>query len=545
MNTSRREYITLLCLTLMAFLVRLVMVHHADAITGDGVWYATLGKNLVNGNIREGLSTYWPPLYPLLIGLSSLVFPDLEFAGRFVSVLAGSLLCVPVYLLTREFYGRDVAVIGVILVVIYPVFILYSTAVLTESTYMLLLMTGMYVGWRALSSARRSASFITGIVFGACYLVRPEAIGYVGLITVGLILSKLYNRNLPAKDPFINALTLILGFLLFSMPYVFFIHHRTGRWMISEKVVATSPTFPGWRKLIKDKQTTYADILWANSAPSAAADPEAMEDASPRIEATVKPEIKPHTVSDRLKGLHTHVARVIFMFELLRKAIHPVFILLAALGLFRTRWDKRRAWQELYLILLLVSTISGYGFTSMHEERYLVPVLPIILLWSARGIVEFEGWLSESMQQIAGSRAVALHNRWALRAIVTAAVSLTLLPSMTSLIRNEVRDPRPVAAWIQKHTSTPPLIMATNPSIFFYAGGKHLYLPNEEYPVVIDYARRKKVDFIVIDERDIGTSESLRFLLDEQSVHPGLKLVYKSEKAPKQKILVFTLSDPT
>src|ERR1700730_13243469 len=86
-------------LTLLAFCIRLLMVKYSWGLDGDGVWYATLGKNLVSGNFKAGLSAYWPPLYPFLIGISSLVIHDLEFAGRFVSVLAGSLLVIPVYYL--------------------------------------------------------------------------------------------------------------------------------------------------------------------------------------------------------------------------------------------------------------------------------------------------------------------------------------------------------------------------------------------------------------------------------------------------------------
>ena len=72
--------------------------------------------NISCRGICRRLSTFWPPLFPLLVGLSSLVFRDIETGGKFVSVLAGSVLVVPVYSLIRVLYGKDAAFIGAFLV---------------------------------------------------------------------------------------------------------------------------------------------------------------------------------------------------------------------------------------------------------------------------------------------------------------------------------------------------------------------------------------------------------------------------------------------
>src|SRR5689334_16457973 len=91
----------------VAFVVRLFFVRFQDVINTDGIYYVTLARHLMDGNFNAGLSAYWPPLYPLLAGIASLVFKDVEFAARFVSILSGTLLVLPVYCLTREIYGRS------------------------------------------------------------------------------------------------------------------------------------------------------------------------------------------------------------------------------------------------------------------------------------------------------------------------------------------------------------------------------------------------------------------------------------------------------
>src|SRR3990172_6832587 len=150
-NISKKEWVLLMGFMALAFIIRLFFLRYEYVLSPDGVYYAILGKNLISGNLKDGLSTYWPPLYPLLIGISSFIFQDLEFSGRFTSVLAGSLLVIPVYLLIRNFHGKDVASLGTILIIVYPSLISYSTKVATESTYTLFLMIGILVGWYALS----------------------------------------------------------------------------------------------------------------------------------------------------------------------------------------------------------------------------------------------------------------------------------------------------------------------------------------------------------------------------------------------------------
>ena len=160
---SRVETRALVGWTLAAFALRLLLAWRVEhVISPDGLLYVTLGQNLLAGNFREGLSTYFPPLYPLLVGLASFVFRDAEFAGRIVSVVAGSLLVVPVHGLIRKWYGGRIALVGACLVALHPVLIYYSTVVLTESTYTLLFTCGVLAGWTALSGGRARAYVLAG-----------------------------------------------------------------------------------------------------------------------------------------------------------------------------------------------------------------------------------------------------------------------------------------------------------------------------------------------------------------------------------------------
>lgn len=535
-NTTMKEWGLLTGFLLAALVFRLFVLRYQYVITPDGVYYAMLGRNLVSGNLKEGLSVYWPPLYPLLVGLSSLIFQDLEFSGRFVSVLAGSLLVIPVYLWTRNSYGKDAAYLGVFLTIVYPLLTYCSTLLLTESTYMFLFMAGIMTGWSAVSKGNRGAFLLTGLIFGLCYLTKPEAIGYMGLMIIITLITKLFSNQLQFKRILYNVLILLLGFIVLSLPYILYLHQETGRWTISGKLFAHLPTSQTdwrsrWWSLSKDGQGTLADRLYAGNLF--------------RGDLSYNSEPPPTQIPDLSNTITRSIKALKSEYELMTPQIlPPFFILLIALGLFRTTWSKERAKKEIYLLLFLISTLTGYA-VMVANVRFLVPLLPIFICWASKGIVEIEDWLIETIKNRSGN--FLLSNRKLLRMLTITVLLLSLLPRITEPMRAEKwKQPyelKQVAGWIKDHSGLSPLIMSTSPLIAFYSEGRHIYLPDEEYSVVLEYAKRKKVDYIIIDNRSVSERPRLNFLLDEQGQHPRLKLVYRYDEITDYKVFVFKLSD--
>ncbi len=90
-SASRRELKVVLAWTLAAFALRLaVLLCFEQVISPDGVEYVAHARRLAAGDFANGMSTYWPPLYPALVAAAPLVLRDAEFAGRMVSTVAGA-----------------------------------------------------------------------------------------------------------------------------------------------------------------------------------------------------------------------------------------------------------------------------------------------------------------------------------------------------------------------------------------------------------------------------------------------------------------------
>lgn len=536
---TKKEITFVVGLVSLALSSRLALLRFQQVMTPDGVYYATLGKKLVAGNFKQGLSTYYPPLYPLLVGLSSLIFRDVEAGGKMVSAMAGGLLVVPVYLLTRNLYGKSAASIGAFLIAINPSLNYYSTLLLTESTYTLLFTTAALLGLTALSAGGVSF-FLTGVVLGACYLIRPEAIGYLGLMSVLAIGEKFSGKHLPLRSALFNVFGLVAGFTLLASPYILFLRQRTGRWTISDKLRALKHSGESlerkWFGLAPGRQTTLADRLYAGiySQDDQAVEAVSMISSSRDLR---------RAIGDSIKALKWEIRYLIY------NLLPPHFILLMGLGMFKAEWTK-----EIYLLLFFIATLLGYAILSdAIEDRLLLPLLPLLLCWVARGIEEVEDWLDKLLARMKFSRAFSLKAGALLRATGMAVLLLSLLPWIAhTLIRGQLNQPvehKQAGAWIREHSDASALVMATNPYAAFYAGRNPIYLPAEEYSRVVEHAMRQKVDYLVIDEGVIsrghwGSDEysNLKFLLDGQSHHPELKLVYKFDGLPNRKILVFTLA---
>lgn len=489
----------------LAFVSRFLLAWGVEhTITPDGVGYATLGRELMAGNFAGGLSAYWPPLYPLLVGLSSLVFDDIELAGRFVSVVAGSLLVLPVYALARVSYGVRVARLAALITALHPLLVYYSTLVLTEATYTLLFTCGVLAGWLALKGGRARAFLVTGAVFGTCYLLKPEAAAYLLLLLALLLGAKLFDKRLTASKALANCAALVAGFALLALPYVLYLRGATGRWTLSAK---------------------FGGHMWQGARRAGEAAPQ----SAPLL-------------TDATTALVQLTKALRHEYEIFNLILPPVFVVLVGLALFSRGWTRERASRELYVGLFVAATLAGYAVT-LPNIRFLVPLLPLAVCWAAKGAVEFEHWAAGTLERARAPRRLTAAGARLAVPLALALAGASLAPLFVYLVRgdkwSDYHGQKLAAAWIRRHSPhAAPRVMSTVPVAAFYAGGRHVALADEDYAAFVERARREGVDYVVINERNLKHMR-LRQLLDDESPHDGLRLVHRIDEAQGHKILVY------
>lgn len=525
---------------LLAFLIRYSFIPHESIINGDGAYYTILGERFVSGDFAGGISAYWSPLYSVLTGFSSLLFAERDFSGRFVSLIAGSLLIIPAYFLMRDFIGRLSACVVAILLVFHPFLILSSGWVMTESVYTLILTTFVLSGWHALSKGKLQVFLITGLLLGAAFLTKPEAVGYLFLMLLLAPAAKFVFPNLSFARAGLNCLVLLLGFAFFFLPYFLYLHQKTGEWTLSQKITVNLPAADfegGLLTLSSDGRMTLKDRLWGDDYDT---------EYKPEI-----PAVKPTPIPFNFERLSSDVyilgsKSIILLTHQLRNyfpAILPIpFAILAMAGFFCGRWTRTTVAKRIYLCSFVICTLLGYAASAV-ELRYLFPIIPLLIAWAAHGVVELSDWLAGAFKWI-------FPTRRELKPVFIAVCILILAVGGSVPLFFRVFESRDITStpfeekraglWINEQSNqVQPTIISSHITAAFYANGKHLYLPDEELSRVVEYARFRRADYLVFSER--RKTDATAFLEDKNGLLGDLNLVYHDQQNPAYEVLVYQL----
>ncbi len=168
-----------------------------------------------------------PPGYPLLVLLVSqpiraclgTTCESMTLSCQVTAGLAGVLLILPMYLLARRLFSAKVAFWATGLFQILPVFAQISSDGLSDSLYLLLVVTTVWRGVLALQQPSALGFLLFGLGAGLAYLVRPE--GLLLISALGLVLFSQWLRSVWRFRVVVGyALMMLVGMLVFVAPYV-------------------------------------------------------------------------------------------------------------------------------------------------------------------------------------------------------------------------------------------------------------------------------------------------------------------------------------
>ena len=145
---TRRSGFLITALLLAAALgLRLFVASRMPLIEVDGAYWCSLAGALARGDFAHGVSAIWPPVYPALVALAARALdpaaaslaPDrLEWAGRLVSALAGTLMLWPLGVLASRLLPPAAALATLVIAAVHPRLVEYSAAALSESVFTLI-----------------------------------------------------------------------------------------------------------------------------------------------------------------------------------------------------------------------------------------------------------------------------------------------------------------------------------------------------------------------------------------------------------------------
>jgi len=336
-------------------------------ISADGPRYIEAAKSFYFGDLKAGLSSLYPPGYPVLLALFYKLVHDWERAGQAISLLAHLLLLFPLYALLRDLYGKSTAALSCFLGAVSPFLATYSVEVRSESLFFFLSTLTLSTFHFGMERRKTSYFFIGGLLAGFAYLVRPEALGFMILIPV--VLFSLWRMQRSWGLAWIARVSFVMfvGFLIFAAPYVVYLSQVTGEWgAVSRKAGITL-----WYGL-RDADLLEPEVLKNFPTP-----------ASMSLLEFIRREPWIYTqkvFGDLLPSINVY-------FEALHYSYVP-FLLLGFVKVLRGRfWKRRDILLFFYLIFFMISFIAIYV-----NRRYLVQLVPVSLGWAAIGMLWTREW---------------------------------------------------------------------------------------------------------------------------------------------------------
>lgn len=491
-------------LVALAFVLRLLAaIFFAGMVGSEGAEYATIARRMVVGNgyvglVTEGPGLIFPPLFPALIAAFSFLTNDFEWAGRLVSVIFGALLIVPSYLIAWRMFGQRAALIAGVLIALHPFLIRYSIAVSTETTYLTLILTAIYMSMRSASSPTLRNVGLAGAFYGAAYLVRQEAFAYllVGIFFLVLDIVLCGPFSLDRRSALGRLAVMPLIFCILAGPYVGWISAQTGQFRIEAKSplnLATERRVQSGMSLEEAAFAIDTDLtprgVWIQSNLASIEDyPLSGRDVfgitADKAEAVVK----------------NTVAMVISYFAL----GGPLLFGLAVLGLFSAPWGRRQTLDNLHLVTALGLVVVGTFFIYYSNERFYLPFVPILVIWAAAGILQLASWAEKTAEmwgaprfrKIAGASSALL------------AVALVLSPSLaSSYARLEAdraeRDFKHAMVDLASRRNVPLRVADSDAQLAYHANGTLVWLPFADESTALRYLAQKAATHVVVRQSQV------------------------------------------
>ena len=544
-----------------ALLTRVALAARAPIIEVDGAYWAGLAAAIERGDFRHGLSTAWPPLYPALIAVAarvarlwgSLEPATLEACARAVSVLAGTLLLVPLHALARQLLPPRAAGLAVALAAFHPRMLQYSAAALSEATYTLLLVTGlafMVAREREARAAwRREAA--AGALFGLAYLVRPEGLPLAGALWAAGLFVRPPGRAISRLRP-----AFAIAAIVVALPWLLFLHATLGRWSLGEK-----GEYNFWRSFAVEYGREFPPPAGlaerVNESPERA--PAPAGDPVRAAEFTLR---HPDVVLARCaRNLGTILAST------LPVTLYWPLVPLAVLGLARGRGRNRdraqaappapaaeggspranSAWPPGAWPVAVALTAMPLLYAPFSvDRRFFVPAVPLLLIACAAGVVRIESWLARGTPGAAPSTGPAAPPRFA-----NAALALLIVLSVAYTFArgtgfDHAPEHRRAGEWLRRnHRNTSamgarsetalerPVVMSRKPWVAFYSGGLIATLPDAPAELVLARARAKGADVLVADARSAASDRpGLASLVDPPRDPDGFAAIHREPGPP-------------
>jgi len=523
--------VALSAIMLLAVAVR-IGLQRDDLFFPDSCVYLAMAENIKHGDFSHSLfvgTSLHQPLYSLATAVISLAGPSVERAGLIVSLVSGLGLVLILFLLGRRLAGPGTGLAAALLAAGDPVLAAYSSELLTESLFLCLFTLVTLLTLRAGDGRRLLLTAGCGVLAAAAFTARFIGLAALPMALLWVALLRFIHPPAAASVRFRRAvaagLLVLLGCALAASPILVRNRVVRGEWSL----------------------TGFAGKAPPVAAEAVYGDPgEAEVDGRGLLGA----------LEERLQGLRADNAMDLALAEYVAvfwrvfvKMVPAAWLVLALAGLVllpvRRGISGLFPWCYLLSWLLLPMAVTIVARTASGEDevsRYLVPVLPSLLLLTAVGLSA----AADLVAGLAGRRP----GRWRtagplLRLILPLAIVLVLVPvinvgrlldlraersgrvGQTTWVDSARDTAEVIRRWADAAGIEKPVVKDRKPFAAYYSGSFWRVLQDDWPPILSHRCRRGGVDLVVVDSAAVALHlPRLATLVPGEQIPPGLRLVH-------------------
>jgi 4-amino-4-deoxy-L-arabinose transferase-like glycosyltransferase len=390
-------------------------------------------------------------------------------AGKAVSTLMGSLLVIPLYLLGKEIFSKQVGYIASIFAALSPTLVFISGIVLSQSTYITLLITALYLCWLAFNINSYKFALIAGLMFGVSYLTRPEAV--IILVGISLVFYIVRPNAITTKDNLKLILYICIAFFIIAFPYIILLHKVNGAWQLTGK-----------------SSVTLADSLsWYLNRP----------------DLKREPSFAGLTYFDIIKQYPDFLLKnTVKNISAVWSELQPRFWLIALLGLVSAFFSTKK-WRR---ILFIGATFLPLGVIIVFfsiDANYFSPYIPILFILGGNGLTSLEKWFKWGLSSYTMPKLVEFVPLLIGTAMAIAAIKPSLLTNRNvpyEFSQDGARyDHKLIGLMLKKILPPKSRVMSKSGRIVFYGDFQQVDIPQTNLFEIIQTAKNGKARYLIID----------------------------------------------
>lgn len=536
-------------------------------VYSDSANYASLALRFAQGNFDKAIHVWWLPLYSFAGGFFYQFTHDIDRALLFVSMFSGIFLIVPVFYLINEVTkDKLLSFMGAILAAFNPVSTRHYISLLNENLYTFTLILSCYLAVFALRRNSKIIALAAGTSFGLSFITRNEAAAFLiffwlfCLFIIFLELLKGFftgdkthknSGKIKTKNMKFYPLNIVLGMLsivrsnsiiqimLLSMfafiitiaPYYLFMATKFGYINLSARARAANHFYQP-NRLAPGHKTTWAQDIWSVDT---------LNYKSIYLNTEPKKVKFRAYVDDLIDGSTKRAKKYIGIF---REEFGDKTLFLMLFGLFYTFgmliFSKRPEDRKLTLLnlFLIAGPFIILPYLPGAERRYMLWIYPFFYIFIFIGVYSIKHLVRNKFFGIFIILVTFYFFVFLLKSYLTA-----LPPAFGTA--GSINDYIDVSEFIKTQGKVNPRIMSRREAVSYYAHGETIFTPDDDITQdeVRDYLKYWKVNYIIANLENIGTSKGYAFLLEDKSKIPDWLKVIKEYGEGKTRIIIYEVKD--